>query len=295
MTKADAVVSSIPLTIVTSNDFYNDGIPSDPLLPLGSYIDVELDVRVETATPKNSDVPNDGKVSDIKRKITPTCQVNPDRPKWLPNNWTFETKVRSNGASAGQKDRYYFESVTKSKFRSKPQVDDFLKTGLKRGKLDPNRDAVHHPKVLDANNGSESIPSLQKWSLVKTIKGMEETTKSALVIKGSFERVNLVNADISSILPIIVTSDDLCNDDTPSDSLLPSRTYIDVLLDVRVEITTINKGDVPNEGKVSDVTISKLQIQRKIMHMHQLNLDTSKGLLENWRFGIKVRTTGATT
>ncbi|KAH0697749.1 hypothetical protein KY290_015663 [Solanum tuberosum] len=56
MTKADAAVSSIPQTIVTSDDFYNDGIPLDPLLPLGSYIDVELDVRVGTNRPNNSDV-----------------------------------------------------------------------------------------------------------------------------------------------------------------------------------------------------------------------------------------------
>ncbi|KAH0670577.1 hypothetical protein KY290_025991 [Solanum tuberosum] len=69
-----------------------------------------------------------------------------------------------------------------------------------------------------------------------------------------------VDADASSIPPIIVTREDLCNDDTPSDSLLPSGTYIDVLLDVRVENTIPNKGDVPTEGKVSDVTLSKLQL-----------------------------------
>ncbi|KAG5581529.1 hypothetical protein H5410_052156 [Solanum commersonii] len=55
MTKADAAVSSIPPTIVTSDNFYNDGIPSNPL----------LDVRVETTTPNNSDVPYEGKVSDV--------------------------------------------------------------------------------------------------------------------------------------------------------------------------------------------------------------------------------------
>ncbi|KAK4724324.1 hypothetical protein R3W88_027103 [Solanum pinnatisectum] len=149
MTKVDVAVFSIPLTNVTSDDFYSDGIPSDPLLPLGSYIDVELDVRVETTTPNYSDVPIEGKVSDvtrsklqIKRKIIPMCQLNLDRPKWLPNNWTFETKVCTSGASAGQKDRYYFEPVSESKFRSKAQVDDFLKTGLKREKLDPNHDVA---------------------------------------------------------------------------------------------------------------------------------------------------------
>ncbi|XP_015160105.1 uncharacterized protein [Solanum tuberosum] len=131
------------------DNFYNDGIPSDPSLPLGSYIDVELDVRVEITTSNNSDVPNEGKVFDvtrsklqIKRKIIPICRVNPDRLKWLPNNWTFETKVRTGGLSVGQKDRYYFELVSGSKFRSKPQVDDFLKTGRKRKKHDPNCDAA---------------------------------------------------------------------------------------------------------------------------------------------------------
>ncbi|KAG5581498.1 hypothetical protein H5410_052125 [Solanum commersonii] len=50
--------------------------------------------------------------------------------------------------------------------------------------------------------------------------------------------VTKVDTDVSSIPLIIVSSDDLCNDDTPSNY---------------VEITTPNKGDVPNEGKVSDV------------------------------------------
>ncbi|XP_049399916.1 methyl-CpG-binding domain-containing protein 5-like [Solanum stenotomum] len=108
-----------------------------------------LSWMLETTKPNNSDVLNEGKVSDvtrtklqIKRKITPMYRVNPNRPKWLPNNWTFETKVGSGGASAGQKDSYYFEPVTGSKFRLNTQVEDFLKTGLKREKLDLNRDAA---------------------------------------------------------------------------------------------------------------------------------------------------------
>jgi len=93
-----------------------------------------------------------------------------------------------------------------------------------------------------------------------------------------------VDAVVSSIPWIIVTRHDLCNDDIPSDSLLPSGTCIDVVLDVTVENTTLNKGDVPNEGKVSNVTLSKLQIQRKITHMRSVNVDRSKWLPENWRF-----------
>ncbi|KAG5581500.1 hypothetical protein H5410_052127 [Solanum commersonii] len=102
MTKADFDVSSIPSIILTSDHFCNDGIPSDPLLPSGTYIDVKLDVRIETTTLNNGDVFYERKVSDvtlstlqIQRKIVPMRRVNLDRPKWLPKNWRFETKVCS--------------------------------------------------------------------------------------------------------------------------------------------------------------------------------------------------------
>ncbi|KAG5581526.1 hypothetical protein H5410_052153 [Solanum commersonii] len=85
-----------------------------------------------------------------------------------------------------------------------------------------------------------------------------------------------VGAVVSSNPRIIVTSDDLCNDDIPLDPLFPSGTCINDVLDVRVENTTLNKGDIPNEGKVSNVTLSKLQIRRKITHMRPVNLDRPK-------------------
>jgi len=80
MTKADLAISSIPWIIVTSDDFCNDGMPSDLLFPSGTYIDVELDVRVETTTPNKGNKSIEGKVSDVipsklqmHRKITPMC------------------------------------------------------------------------------------------------------------------------------------------------------------------------------------------------------------------------------
>uniref|UniRef100_M1C9H2 Uncharacterized protein n=1 Tax=Solanum tuberosum TaxID=4113 RepID=M1C9H2_SOLTU len=100
---------------------------------------------------------------------------------------------------------------------------------------------------------------------------------------------------VSFIPLIIVPTDDLCNDCIPSGPLLPSGTYSDVVLDVRVENTTPNKGDVPSEGKVYDVTQSELQIRRKITPMHPMNVDRSKWLPGNWRFATKVCTTRATT
>ncbi|KAH0643515.1 hypothetical protein KY290_035065 [Solanum tuberosum] len=138
MTKADTGISFMPPTIITNDDCCNDGKSSDPLLPPGTYIEVDLDVRAETITPIKGDVHDEGKVSDVtrsklqtKKMIMPMRQVNLDRPQWLPENWGFEIKVRTGGATVGRIDRFYIEPVSKSKCRSKIKVDDFLKTGRK--------------------------------------------------------------------------------------------------------------------------------------------------------------------
>uniref|UniRef100_A0A3Q7IGS8 MBD domain-containing protein n=1 Tax=Solanum lycopersicum TaxID=4081 RepID=A0A3Q7IGS8_SOLLC len=139
MTKVDAADSFIQPKIDTSDDFINDGIYSDLLLPPGTYIDVELDAREDTITPNKGDVPYEGNLSfvprsklKIRRKIAPIHHVNLDRPLWLSQDWKFETKVRTIGATVGRVDKLYIEPIFKSKFRSKLEVEEFLKTGCKR-------------------------------------------------------------------------------------------------------------------------------------------------------------------
>uniref|UniRef100_M1C9H3 DNA binding protein n=2 Tax=Solanum tuberosum TaxID=4113 RepID=M1C9H3_SOLTU len=154
MTKADLAISSIPWIIVTSDDFCNDGMPSDLLFPSGTYIDVELDVRVETTTPNEGDISIEGKVSDvilsklqIQRKIMPICRVKLDRPKWLLENWRFETKVSITGATAGIFDRYYIETVSSDKFRSKNEYSmtktrgDIVKLSVPKASKNKKRNA----------------------------------------------------------------------------------------------------------------------------------------------------------
>ncbi|XP_015160103.1 methyl-CpG-binding domain-containing protein 6-like [Solanum tuberosum] len=134
MTKADAAISSIPRIIVTNDYFCNDGIPADLLLLSGTYIDVELDVRVEITTPNKGDVSIEGKVSDviptklrIQRKITPMRRVNQEWPKWLRENWRFESKACFTGATTEISDRYYIELVSGDKLRSENEVDYLIK------------------------------------------------------------------------------------------------------------------------------------------------------------------------
>ena len=88
----------------------------------------------------------------------------------------------------------------------------------------------------------------------------------------------------SFIHPAIGTSDDCINDGIYSYQQLPLGIYIDVEFDARAETTTPNKGDVPDEGKHSDVPRSKQQIRRKITRTHQVNLDRPVWLPQNWKF-----------
>ncbi|RWR76729.1 Methyl-CpG-binding domain-containing protein 6 [Cinnamomum micranthum f. kanehirae] len=51
------------------------------------------------------------------------------RPDWLPEGWTMHVKVRKDGATAGIRDRYFYESTTGRRFRSRKEVEKFIKTG----------------------------------------------------------------------------------------------------------------------------------------------------------------------
>ncbi|NP_001316316.1 methyl-CpG-binding domain-containing protein 5 [Solanum lycopersicum] len=153
MTEA-ASVSSIPPATVTGDDFRDDSLPRDPLLQSGTYIDAESNVDT---TPNKGVRPNAGNVPDltpapaegtqeiqsvdtVAQTVTPlrygsrSAEVSVERPTWLPESWRFEAKVRTSGATAGTVDRYYYEPVTGSKFRSKTEVLYFLETGGKRKK-----------------------------------------------------------------------------------------------------------------------------------------------------------------
>uniref|UniRef100_A0A0V0I0D9 Putative ovule protein n=1 Tax=Solanum chacoense TaxID=4108 RepID=A0A0V0I0D9_SOLCH len=128
-----------------------------PVVPSGTYIDVVLDVRVENTTPNKAYVTNEGKVSDvtpsklqIQRKITSMRLVNLDRSKWLPENWRYETKVCTTGATTVIVDRYYIKPVFGGKFRSKNEVDYFLKAVGK------------HKKAKNNINGDAAITSEEK-------------------------------------------------------------------------------------------------------------------------------------
>ncbi|XAR60170.1 hypothetical protein NMG60_11033428 [Bertholletia excelsa] len=157
--------------------FTGDGdyVCSDPLLDPEAFIDAEFDDAAQT--PTKSQTPQDGAIpgppasGESELPATPAAEAAnftnemrksadngpessrsgttmPERPKWLPDDWRMEFRVRSSGVTAGSVDRYYVEPVSGSRFRSKNEVEYFLQTGSKRKKK-PSSDA-------DSNASGES-------------------------------------------------------------------------------------------------------------------------------------------
>ncbi|PHT28311.1 hypothetical protein CQW23_32083 [Capsicum baccatum] len=153
-----AAASTITPVTVTGGD---DGIPLDLLLQSETYIGVETNARFETVKPNKADfvveernevdlatpvsVESESKMEVQTtelvaetvmpmHKVNISVEVNVKRPSWLLEDWKFETKVRTNGASAGAVDNYYYEPVSGKIFWSMAEVFRFLKMGSRRKK-----------------------------------------------------------------------------------------------------------------------------------------------------------------
>ncbi|PHT25058.1 hypothetical protein CQW23_35293 [Capsicum baccatum] len=74
---------------------------------------VEEEKEVDLATPVSSkmEVQTTESVAETVtpvHKVNRSVEVNVKRPSWLPEDWKFEMKVRTNGASAGAVDNVNF-------------------------------------------------------------------------------------------------------------------------------------------------------------------------------------------
>ncbi|PHT27536.1 hypothetical protein CQW23_32853 [Capsicum baccatum] len=120
---------TIKLVTVTRGD---DGIPPDSLLQSETHISTNTNARFETAKPNKADfVVEEGKkvslvsveseskievqtTKSMAETVTPvhkvnrSVEVNVKRPSWLLEDWKFETKVLTNGASARADDNINF-------------------------------------------------------------------------------------------------------------------------------------------------------------------------------------------
>ncbi|KAF3454701.1 hypothetical protein FNV43_RR05149 [Rhamnella rubrinervis] len=82
----------------------------------------------QPATPMTGSENTEFQAERGKRKATE------QEMSWLPAGWHVVDKVRSSGATAGTRDKYYVDPVSGRRFRSKIEVLYFLETGSLRKK-----------------------------------------------------------------------------------------------------------------------------------------------------------------
>ncbi|KAJ8439875.1 hypothetical protein Cgig2_003941 [Carnegiea gigantea] len=174
-----------------------DPLPPDPLLKPGAFIDPHPTSNGNSVPESFShhrgptDPPEIRQPSDQKPGSDPP-PAEMEIPGWLPPGWTVVERVRASGASAGTRDKYYLESVTKRRFRSKKEVLYYLQTGstpLKRKKnADSDADAtVSQPQAnsqtlkkkkseMNAKDmvkrfNFDDVPAKVKWELTDVYEG----------------------------------------------------------------------------------------------------------------------------
>ncbi|CAI0539745.1 unnamed protein product [Linum tenue] len=123
------------------------GLSTDPLLRDGAFIS-----------------PVSGSSGDNQQRSSPSANGTPEssrsRPRvsetsWLPPGWVVEDRVRSSGATAGTRDKYYYDPVSRRRFRSKREVQYFLETGsVKKQKRAENSDANANSFLKSAEGSS---------------------------------------------------------------------------------------------------------------------------------------------
>ncbi|KAK9755228.1 hypothetical protein RND81_01G011200 [Saponaria officinalis] len=103
-------------------------VQPDPLLKPGAFIDPN--------PPSNGNGNGNGNVkskregSDQKTGSSVDVTNEANRPDWVPSGWKFKEYLRTSGASAGTRDKYFIDPVTNRRFRSKKEVFRYLENGM---------------------------------------------------------------------------------------------------------------------------------------------------------------------
>ncbi|KAK1572213.1 hypothetical protein Q3G72_029184 [Acer saccharum] len=122
--------------------------------------------------------PIDAKLSAAAKTPAAVSTKLPSLPSWLPPGWKMDSKVRTSDATAGVVDKYYINTVSGYRFRSKKEVLYFLESGTKRTKkkekYDTGTESPGNPKsntsdgeggILTKNFNYSDAPKNVKWVL----------------------------------------------------------------------------------------------------------------------------------
>lgn len=144
--------------------------PPDPLLKPGAFIQPNQNAFDSAGRGAGSPtpIPKPGGPGDAETTPEPLNSVPLDQgpvPDWLPPGWRMELKVRAFGATAGTKDKYYFENATGHRCRSKKEVFKYLETGSSTKKRKAKSDNDNTSSSEKSNKPSSPVkPSIENFN-----------------------------------------------------------------------------------------------------------------------------------
>ncbi|KAJ8630482.1 hypothetical protein MRB53_023805 [Persea americana] len=106
-------------------------------------------------------------------KKSRTSGMTRERPKWLPNDWRMEVRIRTSGKTAGMKDRYYYDPKSHRRFRSKREVESFLQTGtIQRSTPKSRKYATDKHQQSATRFGFKNCSTKANWVLTSSVEGL---------------------------------------------------------------------------------------------------------------------------
>ncbi|KAJ8618256.1 hypothetical protein MRB53_014442 [Persea americana] len=117
-------------------------------------------------------VPWDALKTQTKR--CKTTKITEEIPAWLPDGWKMEVRERASSKREGYRDRYYYNPNIRHRFRSRKEVESFLKTETIR-EFKPESKQVESPNDRHENHlrpDVKNCPAKVSWVLSNFGKGL---------------------------------------------------------------------------------------------------------------------------
>ncbi|XP_028082103.1 uncharacterized protein LOC114283479 isoform X2 [Camellia sinensis] len=120
-------------------------------------------------------------VANFNKKLaTETNEI----PEWLPPGWIMELKTRNRGPRIGRTYKCYIDPLTGSKFYSKPEVSEYLRTAKRNSRTSQQKKMeigpVNNPNMDELTGGKTSL-TLEE-SQMKTLKGTSLASEQKQIV-----------------------------------------------------------------------------------------------------------------
>ncbi|KAL7165319.1 hypothetical protein ACSBR2_041085 [Camellia fascicularis] len=150
------------------------------------YSKQEIIRYLETGNPCRGQLQQKSKHNNrcSKSKPMPLATETNEIPEWLPPGWIMELKTRNRGPRIGRTYKCYIDPLTGSKFYSKPEVSEYLRTAKRNSRTSQQKKMeigpVNNPNMDELTGGKTSL-TLED-SQMKTLKGTSLASEQKQIV-----------------------------------------------------------------------------------------------------------------